>query len=102
MGELRKVAAVADVPTGTAKAVTVNGKKIALFNIDGNFYAIDDTCTHRGGPLSEGEVEDLKVICPLHGASFDLKSGDVVDPPANQGVARYNVRVEGSDVKLEL
>ncbi|MBI4429850.1 MAG: non-heme iron oxygenase ferredoxin subunit [Ignavibacteriales bacterium] len=102
MAELKKVATVADVPAGTAKAVNVDGKKIALFNINGSFYAIDDTCTHRGGPLSEGDIEEFKVTCPWHGATYDVKTGKVLGPPATQGVARYNVTVEGSDIKIEV
>lgn len=102
MAELKKVAAVEDVPPGAAKAVDIDGKKIALFNVNGSFYAVDDACTHKSGPLSEGEVEDFQVTCPLHGATFDLKSGEVLGPPASQGVGRYNVKVEGSDVKIEV
>ncbi|MFQ5799135.1 MAG: Rieske (2Fe-2S) protein [Bacteroidota bacterium] len=102
MAELKKVAAVADVPPGTAKALKIDGKTIALFNINGSFFAIDDTCTHRGGPLSEGEVEDFQVTCPWHRATYDVRSGKVMGPPASQGVAQYNVRVEGSDIQIEV
>ena len=82
--------------------VEVDGKKIALFNVDGAFYAIDDTCTHRGGPLSEGELNGNEVSCPLHGARFDVTSGAELSPPAPRGVARYNVRVDGEDVAIEV
>lgn len=102
MPEFKKVATVMEVPPGTAKAVSVDGKTVALFNVNGSFYAIDNTCTHRGGPLSEGEVEGTQVTCPWHGAIYDLKSGKVLGPPASQGVAQYNVRVDGSDVKIEV
>ena len=74
------------------------GKKIALFNVDGTFYAIDETCTHRGGPLSEGMLMGIEVTCPWHGAVFDVRTGSVLGPPAPKGVARYNVRVEGDDI----
>lgn len=77
--------------------VGVGGKHIALFNVEGTYYAIDDTCTHKGGPLSEGEVKAGKVTCPWHGSTFDVITGDVVDPPAPIGVSRYNVRVVGDD-----
>ena len=66
------------------------------------FYAIDDTCTHRGGPLSEGMVMGAEVTCPWHGAVFDVTSGAVLGAPAPRGVARYAVRVEGEDIKVEL
>ena len=80
----------------------MEGRRIALFNIGGTYYAIDDTCTHRGGPLSEGEVEGTTVTCPWHGASYDVTTGKVLGPPAPAGVARYNVQVDGSDIKVEV
>src|SRR5262245_49142803 len=78
------------------------GKKIALFNLQGSFYAIDDTCTHRGGPLCEGEVAGEEVTCPWHGAVYNIKTGAVLKPPAPQGVASYPVRVQGADVEVEV
>ena len=97
-----KVAKSSDITPGQGKMVEVNGKKIALFNVAGSFYAIDDTCTHRGGPLSEGVLEGKKVTCPWHGATFDVTTGEVLGPPAPQGVARYDARVEGDDVEVEV
>ena len=101
MGQLIKVAEINEVPPGTAKVVDLEGRPVALFNIEGTYYAIDDTCTHRGGPLSEGEVEGTIVTCPLHGATFDVTTGYVLGPPASNGVARYDVEVEGNDIKIE-
>jgi nitrite reductase/ring-hydroxylating ferredoxin subunit len=101
MGQLIKVTETNEVPPGTAKAVDVEGRPVALFNIDGIYYAIDDTCTHRGGPLSEGEVDGTVVTCPLHGATFDITTGNVLGPPASEGVAHYNVQVDGNDIKVE-
>ncbi len=69
-------------------------------NIDGTYYAIADTCTHRGGPLSEGAVEGTVVSCPWHGATFDVTTGNVLGPPAAEGVAHYNVQVDGNDIKV--
>ena len=69
MTQFIKVASTADLAPGEARSVEVAGKKIALFNLEGSFYAIDDTCTHRGGPLSEGEVSGEEVTCPWHGLS---------------------------------
>ena len=97
-----KVAKADEIAPGQGKMVEVNGKKIALFNVEGSFYAIDDTCTHRGGPLSEGVLEGKKVSCPWHGAVYDVTSGEVLGPPAPKGVARYNVRVEGDHIELEI
>jgi nitrite reductase/ring-hydroxylating ferredoxin subunit len=101
MGQLIKVAKTNDIPPGTAKAVDVEGRPVALFNIDGTYYAIDDTCTHRGGPLSEGPVEGTTVTCPWHGATYDVITGNVLGPPASEGVAHYNVQVDGNDIKVE-
>ena len=102
MRRLVKIAETKDVPPGTAIAVDVEGHTVALFNVKGTLYAIDDTCTHRGGPLSEWEVEGTVVTCPLHGARFDVTTGQVLGPPAAKGVARYDVRVDGEDVKIEM
>ena len=69
-----KVADAVDLPPGQAIAVTVGDKRLALFSVDGTVVAIDDTCTHRGGPLSEGELKDGIVTCPWHGAQFNVKT----------------------------
>jgi nitrite reductase/ring-hydroxylating ferredoxin subunit len=102
MGEFVKVGRAGEIAPGEGKAVEAGGKKIAIFNIDGTFYAIDDTCTHRGGPLSEGMVAGREVTCPWHGAVFDVTSGAVLGAPAPRDVARYDVRVEGGDIEVEL
>jgi len=102
MGELVRVAAKADIVPGSAIAVEVKGQKIALFNIGGTYYAIGETCTHRGGPLSQGTVEGTTVTCPWHGAKYDVRTGDVLDPPAPRGVGSYKVIVEGNDIKVEM
>jgi nitrite reductase/ring-hydroxylating ferredoxin subunit len=102
MAQFTKVASTADLASGEAKCIEVAGKKIALFNQEGSFYAIDDTCTHRGGPLSEGEVSGEEVTCPWHGAVYNIRTGAVLGAPAPRGVASYPVRVRGSDVEVEV
>ena len=97
-----KAAKSGEIAPGKAKMVELNGKKIAIFNVEGAFCAIDDTCTHRGGPLSQGAVRGTTVTCPWHGAQYDLKTGSVLTPPAPQGVASYKVVVEGDDISIEL
>ena len=74
---------------------------IALFHLGGQYYAIGNTCTHRGGPLCEGEVEGTTVTCPWHGAQFDITTGKNLAPPAPAAVARYNVRVVGERIEIE-
>jgi len=102
VAEFLKIARTQDVPAGHGRMFSVGGKHIALFNIEGSYYAIDDTCTHKGGPLSQGEVHGTKVTCPWHGSIFDLTTGDVVRAPAPVGVSRYNVRVTGDVIEIEI
>ncbi len=102
MGELLKVAKSSQLPPGGAICVNVKGHQIALFNVDGSYYAIDDTCPHSGGSLSEGDVEGRQIVCPLHGATFDLADGTVLTPPADENVVSYRVEVDGDDVKVEI
>ncbi len=102
MGETHKVAETKNLPDGEMTAVEVGGQSIALFNVKGTYYAISDTCTHRGGPLSEGAVEGTTVTCPWHGAKFDLATGNVLSPPALSEVSCYKVHVEGDDIKIEI
>jgi nitrite reductase/ring-hydroxylating ferredoxin subunit len=97
-----RVAQVQEIPPGTAKQVTVNRRTVAVFNVEGTFYAIDDTCPHRGAPLSEGECVGTEVICPWHGAAFDLTSGAHLSPPASKGVAAIPVRVVGEELQVDV
>lgn len=102
MGKLVKVGSVADIPPGSAKLVEVEGKRIAFFNVGGRFYAIDDTCPHRGGPLSEGTLQGEVVTCPWHGSKFNVTTGAVLTPPARDGVSRYSVRDSGGELSVEV
>jgi len=102
MPEFLKVATTDEIPAGQAKLVEINGIEIAIFNISGSYHAIDNTCTHVGGPLCEGEIAGAEVTCPWHGAVFDVTSGQVLGPPAASSVNRYNVRVEGADIEVEV
>lgn len=102
MPECLTIARTRDVPPGRGLAVNVEGLRIAVFNVDGTYYAIDDTCTHAEASLSEGLVDGSIVECPLHGARFDLRTGAVVGPPADQPVMAYKVRVEGGDIQIEI
>jgi nitrite reductase/ring-hydroxylating ferredoxin subunit len=94
------VARTEDLAAGQGKLVEVNQKRIALFNVAGRYYAIADVCPHRGGPLSEGELEGTAVVCPWHGAVFDLATGEVTRSPAAAGVATYDVRIEGEEIAI--
>jgi nitrite reductase (NADH) small subunit/3-phenylpropionate/trans-cinnamate dioxygenase ferredoxin subunit len=96
------VADAREIAPGQGKAVDVDGRRVAVFNLNGTFYAIDDACPHRGGPLSEGEINGTTVTCPWHAAQFDILSGQHLSPPANRGVASYKVSVDGTAVRIEL
>ena len=97
-----KVAEISQVPPGTGKAVQAGPKQVAIFNVGGTFYALDSLCTHRHGPLAEGTLEGTIVTCPWHGSKFDVTSGQVVKGPASRPVSTYSVRVEGTEVLLEI
>ena len=87
---------------GKGTLVEVEGKRIALFNLDGEVFAIDDTCTHEGGPLSEGTVQGDQVVCPRCGSRFSFLSGEARALPAMENVASYEVRVTDDDVEVEV
>ncbi len=97
-----KVATVEEVPAGTAKQLQVGGRKLALFNVEGAYYAIDDTCPHRGASLSEGDARGPEVECPWHGARFNLMTGANLCPPARSGVTAYKVRVVADEVQIDV
>ncbi len=97
-----KVARTADLTPGQVVAVTAAGKPMALCNVDGVFYALAAECPHAGASLAEGELLGRELICPLHGAAFDVTTGAVTQPPADEGVACYRVRVTGDGIEVEL
>ena len=102
MAEYIKVAALDEIPVGESKLVEVDMVRVALFNLDGAIYAIEDVCTHDGGPLVEGRVVNgCEVQCPRHGARFDIRSGTATALPAFEATRSYAVRVEGNDVWME-
>jgi len=94
-----KVAKTGDIKEGSGTCVSVGEKKIALFNVGGTFYAIDNTCPHKGGPLSEGTLTGNDVTCPWHAGVFDVTTGAHVKGPGTN-VNKYEVRVEGDDVEV--
>ena len=96
-----RVAAVGDVASGEGRVVEVEGKTLALFNVDGAYYAIDNSCAHRGGPLGEGELDGCVVTCPWHAWRWDVATGTNVNNPAVR-VARYPVHVERGAIFVDL
>ncbi len=94
---------VPDMPPGTLHKVSIDGKDILVTNIDGEYFATDDSCTHSGASLSEGKLDGCKVICGWHAAEFDCKTGKLVKFPAKiRDLGTYNVVVEADDVFVEV
>jgi 3-phenylpropionate/trans-cinnamate dioxygenase ferredoxin subunit len=99
---LVRVASKNDVPNGEVRVFPANGTNIALANVDGTFYALQDVCTHDGGPLGEGFIWGDEIECPRHGARFDVKTGRVTALPAVLPVRTYPVQVEGDEVLVDV
>jgi 3-phenylpropionate/trans-cinnamate dioxygenase ferredoxin subunit len=92
------VAAVDEIEPGGALVVDVDGDEVAVFNVDGDYYALADVCTHDGGTLADGTVEGHEIECPRHGARFDIRTGRVTAPPAYEDITAYPVRVSNGRV----
>ena len=99
MSEFVAVVEANQVPSDRGLSVNAGGRELALFNIDGEFYALDGTCPHRGGPLGEGITEDGRVYCPLHGWEFDVKTGACINNP-EKPVACFPARVLDGKVEI--
>jgi 3-phenylpropionate/trans-cinnamate dioxygenase ferredoxin component len=95
------VARVGEIPEGGVRVVRIEDQSIAVFLLDGVYYAIDDVCTHDGGPLAEGFVEDGIIECPRHGARFDIRTGQVLSLPATSSVNAYPVRVADDEIQVK-
>src|SRR3982074_3757208 len=96
------VAKTSEIPPGHVAVFQVGGREVAVCNVDGQFYAIDDLCTHDGGSLDQGELEDAEIECPRPGARFDVRTGAAVQLPAFQPVETHDVRVDGDTVQIGL
>jgi len=99
MSEFVSVADVASLPPGQGRTVHLRGREFALWNLDGEFYCIDDQCPHRGGPLGAGTLENGEVCCPLHGWGFDVRTGACSTRP-DRPVKTYLTRVVGTEVQV--
>ena len=95
------VVAEADaVKPGEVRVVEVDGTAIAVFNVSGEFFALEDVCTHDGGQLTGGCIEGGEVVCPRHGARFSIRSGEALTPPAYEPTAVFPVRIEGGQIQV--
>ncbi len=101
MPTLTNVAKTSDIPVGTGKVIEVGGKMIAVFNCEGTFYATDNVCKHRGGPLGEGSLSGTTVTCPWHGWEYNISSGECQMDPSIK-VQTFSVKVEGDDILISV
>lgn len=96
-----RVAKVSEIAPGTTRRVVVDSVEVLLCNVGGKIYAVEDVCTHDGGPLDQGELEGECVVCPRHGATFDVRTGDALTLPAVLPLMTFDVTLEGDDVLVD-
>lgn len=102
MAEFVKVASVDEIKDGSMKGFTVKGNKLLIANLNGKYYSMCSTCTHKGGPLADGKLEGNIVTCPWHGGKFDVITGKVVDEPPKESEKKYEVKVQGEDILVKI
>lgn len=100
--DLVKIARVSEIPAGEAKVFKVEDISIAICNVDGNFYAVENVCTHDNGPLGEGRLIGMQIECPRHGARFDVASGAVRRQPAYGPVTTFPVQVKNDEIFIDV
>ena len=100
-GDFVKVAETKDAQASQMIAAEVNGEKVCIANVEGRYYAIGNVCTHMGGPLAEGKLEEHVVQCPWHGSRFDIRTGEVVRPPAIRPEPTYEVKEENNNILIK-
>jgi 3-phenylpropionate/trans-cinnamate dioxygenase ferredoxin subunit len=102
MSNFIRVCKASDIPDAGQAVFEVGDRFVAIFHVDGQFYALDDCCTHDGGPLGEGTLEGFQIICPRHGARFDIRTGQALTMPAVQGTPAHEIKVDGEDVLVRV
>ncbi|MFH2039967.1 MAG: non-heme iron oxygenase ferredoxin subunit [Chloroflexota bacterium] len=98
--EFIQIAPLGDLPNGERLFVEVDEKKIVILNIGGNLFALGDVCTHDDGPLGDGEIEGMDIICPRHGARFDIRTGEALLLPAAVDIPAYPVRIVNGMIEV--
>src|SRR5918911_1117710 len=96
-----KVAEAKDIQTSQMKEVQFDGQDVCIANVDGKYYAIGNVCTHEGGPLADGVLENYEVECPWHQSRFDVRTGEVTSPPASESEPAYEVKVDGNSILVK-
>ncbi len=100
MSDWVTVAEEKDLPPGTFRCVDIDDVMVAVFNLDGEYHAIENVCSHEYAELTDGELEGGEIVCPLHGARFDIRTGEAMTPPAYEPVAKLPVRVDDGVVQV--
>ena len=98
--EFHSVAKTDDLDEGEAMQVIIGRKEIAIYNLDGKFYATDDICTHAYASLADGYVEDEMIECPLHGGCFNIKTGKAMTPPVSEDLKTYELKIDGEQILI--
>lgn len=98
----KTVAKVSEIPVGTTRRCLVGGVEVLLCNVDGDFYAVEDVCTHDGGPLDQSELEGSRIRCPRHGAIFDVVTGSALTLPAVIPLETFPVTVDGDEIAVDV
>ena len=102
MSEFLKVATLSEIPEGGRLSLEVANRYIVLVHLEGKIFCIDDVCTHDGGPLGEGELIDHCLVCPRHGAKFDVRNGAAMEMPATEPTAAHEVKIEGDNIFVKI
>ena len=97
-----KVTKKNNIRNGKVKSFKINGKRISIANIDDRFFAFDDTCTHEKCSLSKGELEGRQIVCPCHGARFDVESGQALSLPAVKDLTAYEIKIKGENILVKI
>jgi 3-phenylpropionate/trans-cinnamate dioxygenase ferredoxin component len=100
MSDWVTVASADELAPGEWRVVDVDGTQIVVFNLEGEYHAIEDVCTHDGGQLTGGQVEGDEIVCPRHGARFSIRSGEALSPPAYEPTATFPVRLEEGEIQV--
>lgn len=102
MSDFVRVCSVSEIPDPGKEVFEVEDHFVVVFHLDGEFHAIEDACTHDGGPLGDGAIDGFQIICPRHGARFDIRTGQAMTMPAVRATPAHDVKVEGDDVWVRI
>ena len=102
MNEFQYACKSDEVPDGGMKLVELDDRLVIVFRVGNDFFCLDDICTHDGGTLSDGELEDCQIACPRHGAKFDIRNGKALTMPATEDTASHEIKLDGADLLVKI